>query len=171
MGCTHTSSRRWQCLVGYAASSRALLPLNIQQPRRDRQAPFQKSSYKERDLKPPLPLRYLLHFHYYVAAAVTTPSYSRDAIYSSVRWKCRFGISIVADSWFDCRFEWMSSMRPLRYLIVTYPRSVTAVLLRMITYSLILLIKVIDVAIQDLNEKLHGYGSVHAGVRNTKSTL
>jgi hypothetical protein len=65
----------------------------------------------------------------------------------------------------------MSSMRPLRYLIVTYSRLVTAVLLRMITYSLILLIKVIDVAIQDLNEKLYGYGSVHASVRNTKSTL
>jgi hypothetical protein len=56
-------------------------------------------------------------FHF--AAVVTTPSYSLDAMYSNVRWKCRLGWSMVADSWFVWRLEWMSSMRPFRYFVVT----------------------------------------------------
>jgi hypothetical protein len=41
-------------------------------------------------------------------------------MYSRVRWKCLLGWSMVADSWLVWRLEWMSSMRPLRYFVVTY---------------------------------------------------
>lgn len=36
---------------------------------------------------------------------------------------------------------------------------------------LILLVEVVDVAIEDLNEQLDGDGCIHAGIGNTKSTL
>lgn len=35
----------------------------------------------------------------------------------------------------------------------------------------VLLVEVVDVTVQNLDEKLHGNGSVHAGVSNTKGTL
>lgn len=35
----------------------------------------------------------------------------------------------------------------------------------------ILLIEVVDVAVEDLNEELHGNGGVHAGVGDAKSSL
>jgi hypothetical protein len=73
---------------------------------------------------------------------------------SNVRWKWRFGISIVADSWFVCKFEWMSSMSPLRYFVVTWliiSSELTSLFVG--TYSFILLIKVVDVAIEDLNKE------------------
>ncbi len=39
------------------------------------------------------------------------------------------------------------------------------------SYSFILLIKVIDVAIEDLNKELDGNSGVHASICNTKSAL
>ena len=56
-------------------------------------------------------------------AVVTTPSYSLSLIYASVRSKWRFGFSKVADSWLLWIFEWMSSIRPFRYLVVTCTHS------------------------------------------------
>ena len=41
----------------------------------------------------------------------------------------------------------------------------------MTTYRFILLIKVVHVSVQDLDKQLDGSGSLHAGVRNTKSAL
>lgn len=64
-----------------------------------------------------LPRRCTRHSHF--AAVITTPSYSLEAMYSRVRSKCLLGPSIVAASWLVWRLEWMSSMRPLMYLIVT----------------------------------------------------
>jgi hypothetical protein len=61
-------------------------------------------------------------------ASVITPSYSLDLIYSSVRSKCRLGFSkdeLVLGSvgllplLLVCRFEWISSIKPFRYLVVT----------------------------------------------------
>jgi hypothetical protein len=59
---------------------------------------------------------------YYDLGSVTTPSYSLDLIYSSVRRKCFLGFSRLAafGSWPVCKFEWMSSIRPFRYFVVTY---------------------------------------------------
>ena len=51
---------------------------------------------------------------------VIISSYSREAITSSVLWKCRFGLSKVVLSWFVCTLEWMSSIRPFKYLTVTW---------------------------------------------------
>jgi hypothetical protein len=50
----------------------------------------------------------------------TIPSYSLLLISSNVCWKWRLLLSTEADSsWLPARFEWISSMRPLRYLVVT----------------------------------------------------
>lgn len=54
-----------------------------------------------------------------VFACVTTPSYSLLAICSSVRWKCRFGASMAGVDSVVLALEWMSSMRPLMYFVVT----------------------------------------------------
>lgn len=53
--------------------------------------------------------------------SVTTPSYSRDLMYSSVRSKWRLGPSRLGlgSSSLVWRLEWMSSISPLRYLVVT----------------------------------------------------
>lgn len=37
--------------------------------------------------------------------------------------------------------------------------------------SLILLVEVVDVAVEDLDEELHGHGGVHAGVGDAESAL
>jgi len=52
----------------------------------------------------------------------TMPSKSRDAIYSSVRSKCFLGRSVDPPTSAVARFEWISSIRPLRYLTVTFYR-------------------------------------------------
>jgi hypothetical protein len=50
----------------------------------------------------------------------TMPSYSLLRIMSSVCIKCFLLASTDAEScWLPARLEWMSSMRPLRYLVVT----------------------------------------------------
>lgn len=69
----------------------------------------------------------------------------------------------------------MSSMSPLRYLVVTF-------LIRCIslerggelvgnTYRLILLIKVINISIENLNKQLDRRGRLHARVSNAQGTL
>lgn len=35
----------------------------------------------------------------------------------------------------------------------------------------VLLVKVIDIAIKDFDKQFHGYGRIHAGIRNTKGAL
>lgn len=50
----------------------------------------------------------------------TIPSYSLLLIISRVWWKCFLLLSTEAEScWLPARLEWMSSMSPLRYLVVT----------------------------------------------------
>lgn len=64
-------------------------------------------------------------------------------------------------------------MSPLRYLVVTYGviRLGYEEHITVKTYRLILLVKVVYVAVQNLNEKFDGYRGVHAGVCYTQSTL
>ena len=84
------------------------------------QAPQKHPTKKRISILPiPYTVPSLSHPISYFAADVTTPSKSLDVIYSIVFWKWRLGMSIVADSWFVWRFEWISSMRPFRYFVVT----------------------------------------------------
>ena len=53
---------------------------------------------------------------------MTTPSYSLDEMYAIVRSKCFFGLSSDGCASLEFRFEWMSSIRPLRYFVVTFVR-------------------------------------------------
>jgi hypothetical protein len=70
-----------------------------------------------------------------------------------VRWKCFLGFSSDDAFSFDCRFEWMSSMRPLRYFVVTCSSLAEGGEKEaMGAYSIVLLIKVVDVSVQDLDE-------------------
>jgi hypothetical protein len=62
-------------------------------------------------------------------------------------------------------------MRPLRYFVVTCLILGTALLVAKDTYSFILLVEVVDVTIQDFDEKLYRHSGVHACVRNPKSPL
>ena len=101
---TIPSSSQWLQYHHYKASSLSKLPRSPETIVQQKGGPPSAAS----------PMELLL----YLAAVVTTPSYSLDAMYSIVRKKCRLGISIVADSWLVCRLEWMSSIRPLRYLVV-----------------------------------------------------
>jgi hypothetical protein len=49
------------------------------------------------------------------------PSYSLLLINSRVCMKCFLLASTDVDScWFPAKLEWMSSINPLRYLVVTY---------------------------------------------------
>lgn len=83
------------------------------------------------------------------------PSYCLLRMLSRVRWKCFLLASMEADScWFPLRLEWMSSMRPLMYLVVTWivSKHLSSKQTERGTYRFVLLIKVVDVAVQDLNE-------------------
>ena len=63
-----------------------------------------------------LEYKFIMDLH---VGCVTTSSYSREEITSRVLWKRRLGASKVALSWFVCRLECISSIRPLRYFTVT----------------------------------------------------
>ena len=69
---------------------------------------------KLKTIQPPIPQK----ITYY--ASVTTPSYSLLRMYSRVLRKWFFGASRLED-WVSLvwRLEWMSSIRPLRYFVVT----------------------------------------------------
>ncbi len=96
-----------------------------------------------------------------------------------MRWKCRRGLSSEAALSLVCRFEWISSIRPLRYFVVTWgtlaaeneiareKKQKTEVK----TYGFVFLVKVIDVSVQYLDEELHRYATIHAGVRDAKRSL
>lgn len=60
------------------------------------------------------------HFFSYHFGLVSTPSYSLLLMYSSVRWKCLRGDSRLDVFSLVLRFEWISSIRPLMYFVVTY---------------------------------------------------
>ena len=73
-------------------------------------------------------------------------------------------------------------MRPLRYFVVTFctndkPLALENMDKRKIrlgfeeTYSVILLIEVVNISVQDFHKKLHRDGAVHASIRDTKSAL
>jgi hypothetical protein len=110
-------------------------------------------------------------------ASVTTPSYSLFLMYSNVRKKCRFGFSRAAGlpSWLVERFEWMSSISPFKYFVVTcakvdqHLRKRTIYLGR--AHSLVLLVKIVDIAVQYLHKQLHGYRCVHASIRDSERSL
>lgn len=104
----------------------------------------------------------------------TMPSYSLLWIISSVCMKCFLLASTDAEScWLPARLEWMSSMRPLRYLVVTYQKRETLSLataeigvrcaygMRQ-TYRLVLLVKVVNISVEDLDKQLDGRGRLHA---------
>lgn len=93
-----------------------------------------------------------------------------------MRSKCSLGISIPGDVSAPLIFEWMSSIRPLRYLVVTWPGSIsmTFVYVRPAikrTYSFVLLVKVVDVTIQDLDKELDRHSRIHACVSDAQCTL
>ncbi len=57
-------------------------------------------------------------FYNYFGGLRTTPSYCLDAMLSRLCLKCRLLLSIFDESCWPM-FEWMSSIRPLMYLVVT----------------------------------------------------
>jgi hypothetical protein len=85
------------------------------------QKPLLQSALDQPRYKVLAPLASTHFLEPYCLASVTTPSYSLDLIYSSVLRKCFFGFSRLAEFGSPpvCRFEWMSSIRPLRYFVVT----------------------------------------------------
>jgi len=42
---------------------------------------------------------------------------------------------------------------------------------RHVTYRLVLLVKIVDVAVEDLDKELNRYGGIHARVRHTQGAL
>jgi hypothetical protein len=75
--------------------------------------------------------------------------------------------------WFPARLEWINSIRPLRYFVVTY-RKVRAHMAweeGTLTYGFVLLVKVVHIAVQNLYKELNGGSGFHTGVSYTQSTL
>ena len=71
------------------------------------------------------------------------------------------------------KFEWINSISPLRYFVVTCGcQSVN--LLRHISghaHSLILLVKVVQVAVQNFDKQFHRHGGIHARICHTQGSL
>jgi hypothetical protein len=69
----------------------------------------------------------------------------------------------------------MSSMSPFKYFVVTCriidQHACKSALALKPTHRLVLLVKVVDIAIQYFHKELHGYRSVHAGICNSKGSL
>ncbi len=113
------------------------------------------------------------------------PSYSLLRIISSVCRKCFLLASTDAEScWLPARFEWMSSINPLRYFVVTCARgeggghkSQSEKISRFgqwemaAAYRFVPLVKVVDVSIQDLDKQLDRRRRLHARVGDSESAL
>jgi hypothetical protein len=70
----------------------------------------------------------------------------------------------------------MSSMRPLRYLVVTCGDSWISRLNKSLqaqgaTHRFVLLIKIVDVSVENLDKQLDGSGRLHARVRHAEGAL
>lgn len=66
-------------------------------------------------------------------------------------------------------------MRPLRYFVVTYimlaPNLGARTDGRKRTYSIILLLKVINISVQNLDKKLNRHSRIHTSICNAKCSL
>lgn len=69
----------------------------------------------------------------------------------------------------------MSSMRPLRYFVVTWSSQLSYLKYqfknRVGTYSIVFLVKVIHISVENLNKKFNRHRGIHASVCNTKCSL
>ena len=75
------------------------------------------------------------------------------------------------------RLEWISSMSPFKYFVVTCKdNDVSSLHVEEnsacdATYSFILLIKVVDVAVEDFDKEFDGHCSIHASVGDAEGPL
>lgn len=105
----------------------------------------------------------------------TIPSYCRLAMFSRVWLKCFLMFSSPAVSWFTPRFEWMSSISPLMYFVVTWQQSLVysagSKTKHRNPYRFVLLVEVVHITVEDLDKELYRRRLLHARVRDPQGTL